>query len=204
MIEKYRPQVRELPHKIAAEFIERWHYSGRVPTGQNRFFGWFVKGAGSGNDLFGESLYAVADYGIGVNPYQASFLSRLVGKEIETEHLVELKRLCRVEPKISGLPLTAFIARCNRVLKKDGMKFVVSFSDPAYGHSGGIYRAANFKHYSQTGEEMHLMDQSGETRHRRYAFRHARRNGITVSEARDDLGLRRIKTPRKDRWGIEL
>jgi len=89
--------VRKIPHGEAAKFIERWHYSARCPTGKNIFFGWFIQG---GDDLFGESLYAVADYGIGVNPHQASFLSVITGKDIENDILLELKRLCRIEPKM--------------------------------------------------------------------------------------------------------
>ena len=175
-------------------FIEKWHYSGVVPTGQNIFFGWY--------DNTGK-LYAVADYGIGVNPYQAPFLSRITGFIVENKNLLELKRLCRVEPK-QNKPLTRFLSLCHKKLKKMGYKYVVSFSDPEEKHNGGIYKAANFLHLGQTNPEMHLIDKDGNKRHRRYAYRHARRNGIHVSKSREILGVSPVKTMPKDRWFLKI
>lgn len=184
------PEVERVGINLARPFIEQWHYSKRVPTGKNYFWGWFV----------GFELYAVADYGIGVNPYQAAFLSRLTGKSVTPETLVELKRLCRSEPRKDGLPLTAFLSRCQKRLKAMGFRYIVSFSDPQFGHDGGIYKAASFTHLGQTNPENHVVDTSGVIRHRRYAFRHARRNGISIAEAREEIGLEIQRTPPKDRW----
>jgi hypothetical protein len=174
----------------ARPFIEHWHYSGRVPTGQNFFWGWFFNG----------ELYAVANYGIGVNPYQADFLARESGKAVTLGNLVELKRLCRIEPRNETLPLTAFISRCHKALRSMGYRFVVSFSDPEYAHTGGIYKASSFTHMGLTNPEVHLVDRDGNKRHRRLAFRYARRKGIEVPDARTRLGLSRQKTEPKDRW----
>jgi hypothetical protein len=195
--------VRKIAHREAAPFIKQWHYSGRCPTGKNIYFGWFMKG-GNTPDLFGDSLYAVADYGIGVNPYQAQALSRMTGLEVDSEHLLELKRLCRKEPKIDMFPLSAFLSRCHKMLRRDGYQHIVSFSDPSWGHTGGIYRASNFMHLGQTNAETHAIDEKGETRHRRLYFRYARRNNVTVAAARDTLGLTLIKTKPKDRWFIKI
>jgi len=155
-------------------------------------------------DLFGEGLYAVADYGIGVNPYQAAFLSKITNANVENSNLLELKRLCRVEPSISQLPLTAFLSRCHKILKRSGYVFIVSFSDPAQGHNGGIYKAANFTHIGVTNPERHTVDANGVIRHRRYYFRYARRKGISVEQARQELGLELVKTQPKDRWFLAL
>jgi hypothetical protein len=194
--------IRPISHKEAAPFIEKWHYSRRCPTGKNFFFGWFISGEGGG--LFDDVLYAVADYGIGVNPYQAKFLSHLTGQEITNSNLLELKRLCRTEPKRDVYPLTAFLSQCHRNLRKQGYRFIVSFSDPAYGHDGGIYKAGNFRNIGKTNSETHAVGEDGEMRHRRLYFRYARRKGISVSVAREELGLRLVKTPPKDRWLIKL
>jgi hypothetical protein len=192
---------RKISHDIAKPFIEKWHYSARCPTGKNIFFGWFVHGD---DDLFGETLYAVADYGIGVNPYQAKFLSDLTGINVKNECLLELKRLCRTEPKHESLSLTSFISKCHKILKREGYRYIISFSDPSYGHDGGIYKAANFKHLGKTNAETHAIEEDGTVRHRRLYFRYARRNGIDVSTARDELNLKLVKTPQKDRWFIKL
>jgi len=182
--------IREISLREAKPVIEKWHYSHKVPTGKNIFFGWFVDG----------ELYAVADYGIGVNAFQASFLTRVSGMDVTNTNLLELKRLARVEPRIDSLPLTKFLSECHALLRARGYKFIVSFSDPAQKHTGGIYKAASFAYLGQSFPEWHLIDQQGNIRHRRFAYRHMQRNGGTLAESRETLGLKRIKMPAKDRW----
>lgn len=89
-------------------------------------------------------------------------------------------------------------------MKQKGYCYIVSFSDPNYGHNGGIYKAANFQHLGKTNPENHAIDSDGIIRHRRYYYRYARRKGITVSQAREELGLKLIKTVPKDRWFIQI
>lgn len=180
----------EILHQQAKPFIEKWHYSNCVPTGHNIFFGWFDDNA---------DLYAVGNYGWGVNPYQESFLSRVTGYTISRENCLELKRLCRREPSI-GVELTGFLSVCHKELRKRGIEYIVSFSDPAYGHCGGIYKAASFRHLGKTNAEMHVVDEAGNPVHRRIAYRHAKRNGISIAESRKILGLTPKKTVPKDRW----
>jgi len=199
-------EIRRISQDVAEPFIVKWHYSARCPTGKNIFFGWYVNGIEYDlpTDLFGESLYAVADYGIGVNPYQAQSLSKLTGIDVQNDKLLELKRLCRIEPKIDKMPLTLFIAKCHKLLKQEGYRFIVSFSDPHYGHNGGIYKAANFQYLGKTNAETHAVEADGTIRHRRLYFRYARRNNVDVQQARQDLGLQLVKTEPKDRWFIQL
>lgn len=186
--------VCELTFDEARPFVRRWHYSRDLPKGSHTFFGWVIEG----------DLYAVADYGNGVNPHQASYLTKVLLRPVTNDSYVELKRLCRVEPKRDDAPLTALLARCHRMLRRRGVVAVVSFSDPAHGHTGGIYRAANFRHEGQTQAEWHVVLPDGSTGHRRMAYRHARRHGISIAAARDALGLRRVKTQPKDRWVLAL
>jgi hypothetical protein len=197
--------ITEISLEIARPFIEKWHYSHRVPTGKNIFFGWFVQSDQyEPSNLFGETLYAVSDYGIGVNPYQSKFLATGTGQPITDNNLIELKRQCRIEPKANGLPLTYFMAQCHKLLARMGYRYVVTFSDPNHGHNGGVYRAGNFQSIGKTNGEWHTIDEEGEVRHRRYAYRHARRNGISIPEARERLGLKRIETLPKDRWILQI
>lgn len=185
--------IKKISLNEARVIVEQFHYSHSVPTGKNIFFGWY----------FGKELYAVADYGIGVNPYQASFLSRVTGLPVVNEELLELKRLARIEPA-RDVYLSQFIAGCHKILRKDGYKYIVSFSDPEYGHNGGIYRASNFQHLGTTNPEWHLIDDNGNRMHRRRAHRHSERNKCTIEESRQALGLKRIKTLPKDRWFIQI
>lgn len=174
--------VRIIPHKLAKPWVEKWHYSKRIPTGKNYLFGLFC----------GSELYAVAVYGTGVNPYQARFL--------EVNNVVELKRLARSDPK-KEYPMTKFISVSVGMLRRMvRFQCLVSFSDIEAGHEGILYKAAGFKFAGMTNPEWHLIDSLGNKRHRRYAFRHARRNGIKLSESRDILGVKRVKTAPKKRW----
>lgn len=198
-------QVLEISLELARPFIEKWHYSHRVPTGANTFFGWFIQDGGLiPETLFGETLYAVSDYGIGVNTYQAQSLAELTGWNITDNNLIELKRQCRIEPKLDKYPLTYFMSRCHRKLATMGYKYIVTFSDPHYGHNGGVYKAANFMYLGQTNEEWHLADSDGNVRHRKYAGRYAERNGITIEAARVALRVTRVKTEPKDRWILKI
>ena len=202
--------VREIPLETARTFIENWHYSRKIPTGKNVFFGWYV----------GDSLYAVADYGIGVNPFLHEFLTKITQKPVTQSNLYELKRLCRMDPSNPRYPLTKFLSICHKNLRRDhGIRFIVSFSDPEHNRfrdqkdvpysSGGIYKAANFEYLGKTNAEMHVIDEQGITHHRKYAYRymqrqHAKGNAITLNEARQALGVVPIKTEPKDRWFIDL
>ena len=179
----------------ARAFLELWHYAGSLPTGRNICFGWFVSG----------ELYAIATYGHGINPLQHDYLARVTEKPVTRHNLIELRRLARVEPPRDGLQLSRFIAICHRLLRRDhGIRFVVSFSDPAQGHNGGIYQASNFEHLGKTAAEPHVIDKRGRLRSRRMPYHHAKRNGITLAEARQRLGLRVRSTVRRDRWFLDL
>jgi hypothetical protein len=176
----------------AARHVGRWHYSKHMPRGRNISYGWYV----------GWRLYAVAVYGNGVNPQQERFLSRMSG--LQVSGLVELKRLARCDPKLN-LPLTAFLAQSHRLLRRQhNVRWVVSFSDPAHGHTGGIYRAANFFSFGKTKAEYHTVDRDGNTVHRRRAYRLAKRCDLSIAEARERLDLRCVRTLPKDRWLLPL
>ena len=177
--------ISKISHKQAKGFVENWHYSGRMPTGKNVNFGLWC------NDY----LYAVIVYGIGVNPYQAKFLG--------VDSVVEIKRMCRSEPKMN-YELSRFIRLSLKMVGRE-MRFdaVVAFADPEQGHEGTVYKATGFGFAGKTNAEWHLVDKDGVKRHRRYAYRMARRNDISVSEARDILGVERVKTEPKNRWVLK-
>lgn len=176
-------KIRKIEHKTAKKWVETWHYSKIMPTGKNISYGLFA----------GENLYAVIVYGIGVNPYQAKYLN--------SEGTIEIKRMCRSEPPIDGFPLSKLISITIKMVKKEfPFDCVVAFADPEEGHEGTVYKAANFTRHGVTSAEWHLIDAEGNKRHRRFAYRYARRNNKTISEARIELGVTRQKTKPKIRW----
>lgn len=175
-------RIKPISNGIAKSWVEKWHYSKRIPTGKNICYGLFHD----------RNLYAVIVYGIGVNPYQAQFL--------KVASVVEIKRLCRSEPRLA-YPLSRFIRLTVRMVAKE-MNFdcVVAFADPEYGHEGIVYKACGFVLEGFTNPEWHTVDSEGEVRHRRYAFRFSRRHDISIEEAREQLGLSRKQTKPKYRW----
>lgn len=175
-------QISKITYSQAARFIEKWHYSARMPTGKNICFGLW----------YGDTIYAVIVYGIGINPYQARFL--------QVDSVLEIKRLARSEPRLK-YPLSRFIAITSRfVFREFHCDCIVAFADPEHGHRGTVYKASGFEFNGVTNAEWHTIDSNGIKRHRRYAFRHARRNGTTIEESREQLGLSRIQTAPKYRW----
>ena len=174
-------QIRPISHKLAKAFVEHWHYSKKIPTGKNIEFG-----------LYDDALYAVIVYGVGVNPYQA--------QSLKVKSVIEIKRMCRREPKLS-YPLSRFIRLTQRMVHRIyPHDAVVAFADQEQGHAGTVYKAAGFQYCGLTNPEWHLVDANGMKRHRRYAFRKSRRAGITIAEAREQLGVQRVKTLPKHRW----
>ena len=127
-----------------------------------------------------------------MNPYQAQSLG--VGS------VLEIKRMCRCEPP-QDYPLSRFIAITAKMVKRQmDYECLIAFADPAQGHEGTVYKAAGFVLDGVTNKEMHVVGVDGVPRHRRYAYRYARRNNITIQQARDRLGLSRIVTEPKYRW----
>ena len=174
--------IQLVSHHIAKEFVEKWHYSKRMPTGKNINYGAYID----------NQLYAVIVYGIGINPYQAKFLG--------CESVVEIKRMCRTEPK-KDIPLSRIISLTSKWARKEmWFDVIVAFADPEQGHEGTVYKASGFTLRGKTNAEYHVIDGDGIIRHRRYPFRYARRKGISIEEARQELGLTRIKTAPKYRW----
>ena len=174
--------INQIEHREAKKFIERWHYSKCIPTGKNVSFGLRCDGV----------MYAVIVWGIGVNPYQAAYLG--------VRSVVEIKRMCRTEPR-RNYQLSRLISITAKKMKHI-MDFdaIVAFADPEQGHEGIVYKAGGFTHEGMTNPEWHLVDKDGVVRHRRFAYRHARRNGCTIAESRNVLGVERIKTEPKHRW----
>jgi len=98
-------------------FLGKFHYLKSMPRGCNKIFLLWDKRVLKGVACFGSP----------------------VGK---VKHDYELKRFClNGTVKNTG---SWFIAQCIRQLKAEGAKSIISYADPAQGHEGTLYRAANF------------------------------------------------------------
>jgi hypothetical protein len=165
------PWVREIDYTTAKIFVEDHHYSHKMPRGKSVCFGWFD----------GETLYAVANYGVGVNMMAHDYLARNTTLPVTQFNLFELKRLCRVGEKndSSRHPLTQFLSVCHNFLHRDyGIDFIVSFSDPEHNHQGELYRIANFINLGSTRAEVHYVGPDRSFVHRRVPYRQMQKYNI--------------------------
>ena len=198
--------------KAQKPFVIKHHYSHNCPTGKNISFGAFIDG----------DLYAVAIYGVGANMDGGKSLAVRTGKPVTRENHVTLKRLCRQGEKgAAQIAMTRFLSICHKMLKREGIRFVVSYADPTENGTikpeprttkwqcGGIYAAANFKHLGQVPPERHFKDREGKFVHRRVPYRLMQRRNkaggnMNMPEAQAEMGLTPWMMEPKERWFIDL
>lgn len=206
-------QIRRISVKEARPLVEEYHYSKNLPAGKNICFGWFLKdGESEPTDLLGsererERLYASAVYGLGSNPIIHNYLANITGLPVTSKNLYELRRLVRVGSKEEKqVSLSQMLSYCHRSLaKEDGTRYIVSYSDPEYNPSGGIYAASNFIKLGWTSADYDILDKDGTKLSRRTLIHWRNRNGHpTIEQACEILGYRKVKTPPKKRWFIAL
>jgi hypothetical protein len=164
--------VKPVPHSVAKQLLVREHYLHSFPGGTKLAFGAFLDsrllgaltlGAGPAN------CYSLVE---GATPDDCLTLSRLwLSDEL---------------PKNSE---SRFISVVLRSLKKhSGLKFLVSYADPAQGHVGTIYQATSWT-YTGLSEATPLYD-IGDGRHYHsrslshsfgsHGLAHFQRHGIEV------------------------
>jgi hypothetical protein len=188
--------VKVIDKATARTVVDTNHYSGNVPAGKSFYYGWY----------FGDELYAVAVYGISANNGLPAYVGAIVNREgLDWNTVTELKRLARVEPKVEGRPLTKFLSVCHRLLRKEGIQYVISFSDPDFNPHGGIYAASNFKLVGMTKPETDILNCEGRKIGRRTLLHWRVKHGNpSIDEACKILGFTKIHTQPKKRWLLSL
>jgi hypothetical protein len=188
--------VKVIDKSTARTVVDSNHYSGNVPAGKSFYYGWY----------FGEDLYAVAVYGISANPGIPKYVGSIVGKDgLDWNNVTELKRLARVEPKVDSRPLTKFLSICHRLLRREGVAYIISYSDPDFNPHGGIYAASNFKLVGMSKPETDILNKEGRKIGRRTLLHWRVKNGNpTIDEACLTLGFKKINTQPKKRWLLSL
>lgn len=154
--------IRQIPCKIAKEYIIKHHYSHGCHNAPSPCFGLF-----DNKTLIGVLMFAC--------PCSENVRASVFGKEYK-DSVTELHRLhiLDVTPKNTE---SWFIVRCLKMLKelKPHIKAVISFSDTTMGHSGTIYKATNAYRVGNTSKTTFYIDKNGR-------LRHPRQNGVNISE----------------------
>lgn len=176
-------KVTPIPFGAAKAIMERHHYLHSLPGGTQLSFGIFLRSRIMG---------AIT---IGCGPAQAHRL-------VEGAALKDCGALTRLwlsdelpsnsESRVIGVVLRA-------LRKNTGLKFLISYADPAQGHLGTIYQATNWL-YIGMSSPMHLYDLGdGVERHSR-SFSHAFGSHSMKHFARHGVHVKIVKQSAKHRY----
>ena len=146
--------------KTAKSFIQAHHYSGTFPAARQRF------GLFRANELVGVAVYSVP-----ANPRCLDVLP------CERAAAVELGRFVLLDDVLANAE-TWFLGQCHALLVREGVRGVVSFSDPVArttadgvlrfrGHIGTIYQAHNAVYLGRSRAETRRLLPDGTLLHGR-------------------------------------
>lgn len=125
---------------------------------------------------------------------------------VEYSKVLELDRFC-IDPKYQKKNLASyFLSRIVPLIKRinPSVTHLVSFADPSYGHSGVIYKAANWKFVHTTSRSYEYVDLNGQRIHKKTVYNQARSVGLKESEFSSKHRLTRSYTLKKLKYALNL
>lgn len=175
-------------HKAAKYACENWHYSGCLPAGKlvkvgvwesKQFIGVVVFGMGAGGATNG-TKYGLATHG----------------------DMCELVRIALTEHKA---PVSRIMALAIRFLVKKcpDLRMIISFADPAEGHHGGVYQAANWVYSGDSASDRKFVVR-GRAMHPKSVHSLGWRQSLGWLKANIDPNAYETKTPGKHRYLMPL
>ena len=132
-------EVKEIPYSEARFLVEKFHYSGTCPRAASEIFGLFRKGSDVclGAAVFCPTIPAICRTFYDGPPSETLCLSRVV-----------------IVPELGKNAASYFLSQCCRKLKQKGSwRCLFTYSDEWRGHSGTIYRAANWEYLGMTAPQ---------------------------------------------------
>ena len=141
-------QIIKLTNKISRDLSAKYHYLHSKPSNIKQSFGLLD----SKNNLIGFCVFGV--------PHSHTLLSGIAGKTFKNR-ILELKRLW-IDDSAPRNTESWFISRC---LKSVRCAYVVSFTDPNYGHVGYVYQATNWIYTGKSNDRRVLVPKNLNGRH---------------------------------------
>lgn len=120
--------------------------------------------------------------------------------------VLELDRMC-IHPEYQKKNMASFLlSKVVRLVKIDFPEVfvLVSFADPRFGHSGVVYKAANWEYVGNTSSSYVYLKQDGSEVNKKSVYNWARKHGLKEREAADELKLRKSPTPPKSKFIYKL
>lgn len=129
--------VKVIPQKIAADFVKRHHYSGKVVNNSSLHFGAFLDGKLHGAMQFGPPLDKRKVIGLVVDDS---------GNPAPWNNMLELNRMA-FDDILPPNSESRCISVAIRLIRKNAphIKWILSFADGMQCGDGTIYRASGFK-----------------------------------------------------------
>jgi len=180
--------VAPCSHKAAQYAVKRWHYSQSLPVPPRTMFGVWEHGKFIGTVIFSR----------GASPE----LGRPYGLK-----QTECCELTRVALTHHDAPVSQIVAAAIKALRKHspGLRLIVSFADPHYGHHGGIYQAGNWIYAGETSPGVEYRDRNGKRWHSRQLSKTGVRKQFGVERKVPKLSeMTQVKTPGKHRYLMPL
>lgn len=123
------------------KFLKIWHYSDYTYLQHKETFTMWRSGNFNIPELVGVCIYTRPAGAAAAKKYHPT----------NPDACLELRRLCLIDETPKNAE-TYFISRTIKWLKKHtNWEYIISYADPEQGHSGVIYKAANFKYEGITG-----------------------------------------------------
>jgi hypothetical protein len=136
--------------RAARYAAKHWHYSGRLPTGRVARYGVW-----EGDRFVGAVVFA---WGANPKVYRRFGLTMYEGAE-----------LVRVALRDHEHPVSQIVRSAIRQLKANspGLRMLVSYADPRFGHHGGIYQAMSWVYIGETSAQNYWQLRDGRIVHTR-------------------------------------
>lgn len=178
-------QIKQITESEASMFYSIFHYSGSIRKGA------IVFGA-----YFGNKLIAAISY---CYPLRTQTAKRL---GYELKEVVEISRLARCTNVVCRNLASYLIAHTKKSLPPD-VKCIVSFSDSAYGHTGGVYKASGFIADGIIEPDYFYISINGRY-HKKTIWDRSKRMKMTENEYATKHNLVKVHGREKTRWILYL
>jgi hypothetical protein len=151
---KVKLLVAPCSHQAAKYAVEKWHYSGSMPTPPVVKFGVWEN-----NKYIGCILFSRGGNSNLLKPFQ-----------LEQTQGCELTRIALSNHVTS---VTKIMAIAIKTLSKvtPSLRLIISYADPNEGHTGVIYQAGNWIYSGATSADIRYVDKNGREWHSRQVSR---------------------------------
>lgn len=165
--------------EAAVYAVERWHYSGALPSQALVRFGAWEDDRFIGAVVFGTGWNRHMLRPFGLEPTEGAELVRVALRA----HVAQVSQV---------------VGRAVRLLRtaNPDLRLLISYADPAHGHHGGIYQAMNWIYLGRTSEASAYLGADERLRHQR--------TWSDAPEAVRRAGHLRFALPGKHRYVLPL